>query len=100
MSYTLTLFDADDTSDAQRRAAEQRFRQVLEATLGDTDLVAPVYRAHLRIVATYGEAPSPDLLTEAERTIFEQWQTAETAAVVAVFGPHRHMGDAMYEIRV
>lgn len=100
MSYTLTLFDADDTSDAQRRAAEQRFRQVLEATLGDTDLVAPVYRAYQRIVATYGEAPSPDLLTEAERTIFEQWQTAETAAVVAVFGPHRHMGDAMYEIRV
>ncbi len=99
MSYTLTLFDADGASDAQRCAAEQRFCQVLEATLGDASLVAPVYRAYLRIVETYGEAPSPDLLTDAERTIFEQWQAAETAAVVAVFGPHRHMGDAMYEIR-
>jgi len=100
MSYTLTLFDADGACDAQRHAAEQRFRQVLEATLGDADLVAPVYRAYLHIVATYGEAPSPDLLTEAERTVFEQWQAAEAAAVVAVFGPHRHMGDAMYEISV
>lgn len=100
MSYTLTLFDADGASDVQRRAAEQRFCQVLEATLGDASLVAPVYSAYLRIVAAYGEAPSPDLLTDAERTIFDQWQAAETAAVVAVFGPHRHLGDAMYEIRV
>ena len=100
MSYTLTLFDADGASDAQRRVAEQRFRQVLEATLGDAGLVVPVYSAYLRIVGQYGEAPSPDALTDAERTIFEQWQAAETAAVVAVFGPHRYMGDAMYEIRV
>ncbi len=100
MSYTLTLFDADGASDAQRRAAEQRFRQVLEETLGDASLVAPVYAAYLRIVATYGEVPSPDALTDAERAIFEQWQAAETAAVVAVFGPHRYMGDAMYEIGV
>ena len=100
MSYTLTLFDADGASDAQRRAAEQRFREVLEASLGDASLVAPVYSAYLRIVATYGEAPPPDVLTDAEREIVEQWQAAETAAVVAVFGPHRYMGDAMYEIRI
>jgi|GEM_PF-189146 len=100
MSYTLTLFDAEGASETQRRAAEQRFRQVLEATLGDASLVAPVYSAYLRIVASYGEMPSPDVLTDAERMIFDQWQAAETAAVTAVFGPHRHMGDAMYEIRV
>ncbi len=100
MNYTLTLFDADGATDAQRRAAEQRFRQVLEEMLGDASLVAPVYTAYLRIVATYGEAPSPDTLTDAERAIFDQWQAAETAAVAAVFGPHRYMGDAMYEIGV
>jgi hypothetical protein len=100
MSYTLTLFDADGVSDAQRHAAEQRFRHALEGALGDASLVAPVYSAYLHIVATYGEAPSPEVLTDAERAIFEQWQAAETAAVVAVFGPHRYMGDAMYEIGI
>ena len=63
-------------------------------------LVAPVYQAYLRIVATYGETPDPDALTDAERAIFEQWQAAETAAVAAAFGPNRYMGDAMYEIRL
>jgi non-ribosomal peptide synthetase component F len=100
MTYSLVLYDADDVSDAQRREAEQRFRTALEDTLGDASLVAPVYTAYLRIVASYGETPDLDALTDAERAIFEQWQAAETAAVAAAFGTHRYMGDAMYEIRV
>ena len=100
MTYSLVLYDADGVSDGQRREAEQRFRSVLEETLGDAGLVAPVYAAYLRIVATYGDTPAPDTLTDAERAIFDQWQAAETAAVAAVFGPHRYMGDAMYEIRI
>jgi hypothetical protein len=100
MTYSLVLYEADGVSDSQRREAEQRFRTVLEDTLGDASLVAPVYTAYLRIVATYGETPAPDALTDAERAIFDQWQAAETAAVAATFGPHRYMGDAMYEIRL
>ena len=100
MTYSLVLYDADGVSDSQRREAEQRFRKVLEEALGDASLVAPVYAAYLRIIATYGETPAPDALTDAERSIFDQWQAAETAAVAAVFGPHRYMGDAMYEIRL
>ena len=100
MSYSVKILDADDTPEAQRRDAEQRFRQALEQTLGDAELVAPVYGAYLRIVAEYGEQPSPEVMTDAERAIFEQWQAAETAAVAAAFGPHRYMGDAMYEIRI
>jgi len=99
MTYSLVLYEPD-VSDAQRREAEQRFRRALEETLGDAVLVAPVYRAYQRIVATYGETPDPDSLTDAERAIFDQWQAAETAAVAAAFGPNRYMGDAMYEIRV
>ena len=98
MTYTLKLYDADGATDAQRRTAEQRFRRVLEDTLGDAVLVAPVYRAYLRIVSIYGEEPAPDLLTDAEQAVFDQWRAAETAAVVAVFGPLRTMGDGMYEI--
>jgi len=100
MTYSLVLYEADGASDTQRHEAEQRFRTVLEETLGDASLVAPVYAAYLRIVATYGETPAPDTLTDAERAIFDQWRAAETAAVAAVFGPHRYMGDAMYEIRL
>ena len=98
MAYSLTLYDADGASELQHRQAEQRFRQALEQTLGDENLVGPVYTAYLRIVGTYGEAPDPDSLSDAERAIFEQWQAAATAAVAAAFGPHRYMGDAMYEI--
>jgi hypothetical protein len=99
MTYSLTLYEAD-VSPADRRAAEARFRQALEETLGDAGLVAPVYAAYLRIVGAYGDAPPPDTLTPAEQAIFDQWQAAETAAVAAAFGPNRYMGDAMYEIRI
>jgi hypothetical protein len=98
MSYTLVLYDAD-ASDAPRREASQRFRDALESTLGSAELVAPVYAAYLRIVATYGDTPGPEALSAAEREIFDQWQAAETAAVAAAFGANRYMGDAMFEIR-
>jgi hypothetical protein len=97
MTYRIRIFEADVT-DAQRAEAELRFRQALEEVLGDEVVVGPVYKAYQRIVATYGETPDPDSLTDAERAIFDQWQAAETAAVAAAFGPNRYMGDAMYEI--
>ena len=100
MTYSLRIFEADGVTDAQRREAEQRFRRVLEETLGDASLVAPVYAAYMRIVGIYGESPDPESLTDAERAIFDQWQAAESAAVTATFGTHRYMGDAMYEIGV
>jgi hypothetical protein len=99
MSYSVVFFEPD-ASDAQRREAERRFRAALEDTLGDADLVVPVYQAYLRIVATYGDTPDPDSLSDAQRAVFEQWRAAETAAVAAAFGPNRYMGDADYEIRI
>lgn len=99
MNYSITLYEAD-ASPADRRAAEARFRQALEQALGDAALVAPVYRAFLRIVATHGDSPAPDTLTDAEQAVFDQWQAAESAAVAAAFGPNRYMGDALYDIRI
>lgn len=100
MSYTITLYDFEDATDQDRRAAEQRFRNALETTLGDASLVAPVYTAYLKILATHGDTPAPDVLTQAERDVFDQWQAAESAAVTAAFGPNRYMGDAQFEIGV
>jgi hypothetical protein len=97
MSYRLQLFEAD-ASPCELRAAEQRFRDALEESLGHADLVAPVHAAYQRIVGTHGEEPSPDDLSDGERMVLDQWRAAETAAVAAAFGPNRYMGDAMYEI--
>lgn len=99
VSYTVKLYDAEGVSEAQQRAAQQRFKQVLEETLGDASLVLPVYQAYQRIAAAYGDPPHLEALTDAEREIAEQWQTAESAAIAAVFGPLRGMGDGFYELR-
>ncbi|MDQ3060616.1 MAG: hypothetical protein M3R45_14035 [Pseudomonadota bacterium] len=98
MSYRLKLFAFEEASEGERQAAEQRFRQALDAALGDASLVAPVYRAYRHIVATYGEAPAPETLTEAQQQVFDQWQAAEAAAVTAAFGPHRYLEEAYFEI--
>lgn len=98
MPYHLKLFEADVTPQ-ELRQAERRFRAALEESLGHASLVAPVYRAYRHIVGSHGEEPAPDGLSDGERLVLEQWRAAETAAVAAAFGPHRYMGDAMYEIR-
>ncbi len=98
MSYTLKINVPDDTTPAQRERAEQVFRSTLESHLGDAALVAPAYAAYTRIVAVYGEIPGTDLLSSEEQLVFEQWQAAEAAAVQAVFGPHRHMGEGVVSI--
>ena len=100
MTYTLKLYVPDDTSPTQRAAAERLFRQALEEALGDAALVAPVYGAVQAIVAEHGETPDPEALTVEQRTVLESWQLAETAAIEAVFGPHRHLDEGGYEIRL
>jgi hypothetical protein len=98
VSYTLKLYAFEDASPAQLQAAEQRFRQALEASLGDASLVAPVYAAYRRMVAIYGESPAQDVLSPEQLEVFSQWQAAESAALTAALGPHRYMGDAQFEI--
>jgi hypothetical protein len=100
MSYTLTLVTGEDASETERRAAEQRFRRALDATLGDANLVLPTYSVYLRIVSTYGESPDVTALSDAEREVVEQWQAAESAALTAALGPHRYLDDARFEIGV
>ena len=100
MSYRVQLYAFDDASDAERRSAERRFCQALEAELGDASLVGPVYQAYQRLVAAYGEQPDLEALTSDEREVFSAWQAAESAALTAALGPHRYMGDAEFVIRL
>lgn len=99
MSYTVKLYAYEDASAQQLQAAERRFRQALEASLGDEVLVLPVHAAYRRIVATHGEAPDEDALSPDELEIFSQWRAAELAALTAALGPERYMGEAQFEIR-
>lgn len=100
MNYTVSLYVPEDTSPAQRQAAERLFRQALEAALGDAALVAPVYAAWQAIVAEHGETPDVQALSVDQRMVQESWQQAERAALEAVFGPHRHLDEGGYEIRL
>lgn len=100
MSYTLRIFHSEDVSDAERADAAQRFRTALEASLGDASLVAPVYRAWLRLLQIHGEQTRPWDLTPAEQILADQWEAAELAATQAAFGVERYMGDAHYELTI
>ena len=98
MSYTLRLYAFEDASPEQLRAAEQRFRQALDESLGDASLVAPVHAAYAKLVAIYGESPAEDVMSPEEELVFKQWQAAEVAAITAALGPDRYMGEAQFEI--
>ena len=98
MSYRLKLYAFEEASDLDKQAAERRFRQALEDALGDVSLVFPIYSAYRQIVAAYGEAPGPDVLSEAQQQVFDHWQAAEVAAVTAAFGPHRYLEEGYFEI--
>jgi len=99
MNYRVSVTDPHATP-AQRQAAALRFGQALEASLGDAALVAAVYLAYQRIAARYGHDADPTALSDAERTVWEQWQAAEHAAMVAAFGPLRYLDDAQYSLHI
>ena len=98
MNYTLTLVCTDDASEADRRAAEQRYRRALDEALGDASLVLPTYRAWLGVVARHGDSPDRSALTDAERAVVELWLAAESAATTAAFGPNRYLDEARFDI--
>lgn len=100
MHYTVRIFHSEDVCDTERASAAQRFRGALEASLGDASLVAPVYRAYLRLLQIHGEQNRPWDLAPAEQLLADQWEAAELAATQAAFGAERYMGDAHFELEI
>ncbi|RYG07747.1 MAG: hypothetical protein EON92_17865 [Burkholderiales bacterium] len=98
MPYTVSIFASEDVPDTERQQAAARFTQALEASLGDAALVAPVYRAYLRLFQVWSDHERPWPVTPAELLLAEQWEAAELAATQAAFGENRYMGDAHFEI--
>ncbi|MDO9358362.1 MAG: hypothetical protein Q7T70_05155 [Polaromonas sp.] len=100
MGYSVRIFHSEDVSDLEKAQAAQRFIAALEASLGDSALVAPVYRAWLRLLQVHGDAPRPWDLDPAEQLVADQWEAAELAATQAAFGKDRYMGDAHFELQI
>ncbi|MDO9403078.1 MAG: hypothetical protein Q7T87_03505 [Polaromonas sp.] len=100
MPYTIKIFASEDVPQAERLQAAERFRAALETELGDAALVAPVYRAYLRLYQVWSDHERPWPVTPEEQLLAGQWEAAELAATQAAFGENRYMGDAHYEIVV
>ena len=98
MSYTVRIFHSEDVSDAESVDAAQRFRNALEASLGDASLVLPVYRAYQRLLHSHSEHARPWDLDPAEQVLADQWEAAELAGTQAALGAERYMGDAQFEL--
>jgi hypothetical protein len=98
MTIRIMMVGAQDATEAQQRDAVRRFTQALEDALGSPELVAAVYGAYVQLRGVYGETPHLESLTDAERTIYEQWQGAETSALAAALGPHRYLEEPQFEI--
>ena len=97
-SYSLSFHSSEEVSASDRRAAEQRFRRTLDTELGDASLVWPLYSACLQIAERYGDNPDLAALTDDERSVYESWHMAHTAALTAALGPNRYLDDAWFEI--
>lgn len=97
-SYFLSFHSSEEVSASDRRAAEQRFRRTLDTELGDASLVWPLYSMCLQIAERYGDNPNLAALTDDERSVYESWHMAHTAALTAALGPNRYLDDAWFEI--
>ena len=101
-SYTVKMVNAQTLSDAQRTAAELRFRMALESSVGGADYVLPTLQAcmlarSLLDELTPAEPAAGDL--SAEREVIAMWESAEDRAIMTALKPlSRDMGDARFEI--
>ena len=41
-----------------------------------------------------------EAMVDAEREVFESWQAAETAAMIAAFGTHRYLDEGGFELTI
>ncbi|HAJ12664.1 MAG: hypothetical protein WCZ20_04570 [Hydrogenophaga sp.] len=96
--YRVRLHTPDGGSASTRQQAERAFARALDASLGDPAMVLPVYHAVQRIRVMHGDPPDSEALGNDERMLYEHWLQAESAALEAVWGPHRHLDEGGYEI--
>ncbi len=102
-SYTVRMINATGLSEAQRTAAELRFRMALEFGVGGADYMLPTLQACM-LARSLLEDLTPDELASddfsAEREVIAMWESAEDKAIMTALKPlNRDMGDARFEIK-
>ncbi len=101
-SYSVRMVNATGLSEAQRTAAELRFRMALEFGAGGADYVLPTLQACM-LARSLLEDLTPEELEagdfSAEREVIAMWEGAEDKAIMTALKPlNRDMGDARFEI--
>lgn len=101
-SYSVRMVNATGLSEAQRTAAELRFRMALEFGVGGADHVLPTLQACM-LARSLLEDLTPEELEagdfSAEREVIAMWESAEDKAIMTALKPlNRDMGDARFEI--
>ena len=106
-SYSVKMVNADSLSDAQRTAAELRFRMALESGVGGAEYVLPTLQACLLARSLLEEGASDHVEGaanadfSAELEVIAMWESAEDKAIMTALKPlNRDMGDARFEITV
>lgn len=102
--YTVKLVDAPGLSEAERAAAELRFRMALEAGVGGREWVVPALQACM-LARSLTAQLAPDERAhadhDAEREVIALWEGAEDRAIMTALKPlNRDTGDARFEIGI
>ena len=98
--YNASLQAATELSDEQRKAAEEKFLQLLELTFGSPSKVRGAYVEWLAARSLRAENPW-DTVTPAELAAINVWEKASETASRAVFSQLKiSVRDAFFELHV
>ncbi len=82
--YNASLLGAPDLSHEKRKAAEEKFLQVLEQIFGSASSVRGAYCEYLAVRSMRAEHPKEERTTEEEEVI-RRWEKASADASQSVF---------------
>ncbi len=97
--YYASLLSAASLSEAQRRAAEDKFVEILELTLGSASAVRGAYCEWLAARSMRAENPSGVTAPE-ELQAIARWEKAAEAATRSVVSQMKITADALFELHV
>lgn len=100
-TYTVTLVDCRGCNDSDRREAEQKFCEGVEAVLGSEAQVAAAYAAYDAAFSVHEVLPLPVEATDVQRAAVSRWEVAEAEGWRRAFaGWHRAPEAAHFDISV
>ena len=97
--YNASLMAAPDVSDEKRKAAEEKFLQVLERIFGGPSAVRGAYCEYLAVRSMRVENPL-EVRTPEETEVVTRWEKAAMEATHSVFKLMKLPDSASFELHV